>query len=143
MLLENLKADTTRIIRGKIDELCSTKTKQTPQKPLLDSILEDISQSQIKPLMGRQQSQSKQSSETPTVNTISRRPAADFSSCMIQPPRQENIRDAPQVSHFGSMITPKKAPNNPVQNMRLQDSSGRPSMQPVVTNFLYGLSGME
>ena len=62
-MLENIKADTTKIIRGKIDELSSSRTKQTPQKPLLDSILEDISQSQIKPLLERQQTHTKPSPE--------------------------------------------------------------------------------
>lgn len=94
--------------------------------------------------MERQQTQTKQSPEVgPTVNTINRRSAADFSNCIIQAPHQETMREAPQVSHFGSMITPKKGSNQPVQNMRLQDSSCRPSIQPVVTNFLCGLSSME
>ena len=118
LLLENLKADTTKIIRGKIEELCSSKAKQTPQKPLLDSILEDISQSQIKPLLERQQTSTKQSPEVATASTAGR-PPADFSNCFIQAPLQDAIRDAPQVSHFGSMITPKKSANQPVQNVRL------------------------
>lgn len=30
LLLENLKSDATKIIKDKIDELCSYKVKQTP-----------------------------------------------------------------------------------------------------------------
>lgn len=142
MLLENLKADTTKIIRGKIEELCSSKAKQTPQKPLLDSILEDISQSQIKPLIERQQTQTKQSPEV-AATTLTRHAASDFSNCVIQAPLHDAIRDAPQVSHFGSMITPKKGSAQPAQAPRLQDSSCRPTIQPMVTNFICGLNAME
>lgn len=127
LLLENLKADTTKIIRDKIDELSSSRVRQTPQKPLLDSILEDISQSQIKPLLDA--SHSKLTPDIVASGALNRNGLAssDFSSCMIPVPLQDALRDAPQVSHFGSLITPKKASNtHPMHSMRLQDSGCRP-----------------
>ena len=110
MLLQNLKADATKIIKDKIEELCSSRVRQTPQKPLLDSILEDISQSQIKPLLEAQHSHSKLSPDVAATASLNRlaRGASDLSNCMIPVPLQDALRDAPHVSHFGSMITPKK-----------------------------------
>lgn len=100
MLLENLKADTTKIIRDKIDELCSSRVRQTPQKPLLDSILEDISQSQIKPLLdahhiGHQSKLSPDIVASGAFNRHALAAASDFSNCMIPVPLQDALRDAP------------------------------------------------
>ena len=106
LLLENLGADTTKIIRGKIDELCNLKAKQAPQKPLIDSILEDISQQQLKPIVDRQQIIEGQSPTSCRPNPANQQ-STDFSN-MFFSAYSGTARDVAQVSHFGSIVTPKR-----------------------------------